>query len=68
MNIVGNIKVGGNYWVRLPHNMPNGMLHNVRVINMSTYTITLDLANCEAPFRNVNTYQFSSVDFIEEIL
>jgi len=59
---------GAKYWARLPHNMPTGALQEILVKSVSKFTITVDLANMESPYRNIATYQYSSIDVVERIL
>ena len=56
------------YWVRLPENMPNGKLNDVVLKSQTATTVSIDLAHINAPYRNTQTYQFNTVDFIERIL
>ena len=48
--------------------MPMGALQEILVKSVSKFTITVDLANDDSPYRNITTYQYSSIDIVERIL
>ena len=66
--LLNNVYINDLYWVRLPENMPNGLLNKVLVTGKSGITVSVDLSHKDCRFRNINTYQFSTIDFIEKIL
>lgn len=61
-----DIVIKGLYWVRLPHNRPDGPLNKVMVDFKTDNIVVLDMnAGVDTRFKDIVNYQISSIDFIE---